>query len=265
MAVTAFVGSIPELYDRYLGPVIFEPYAIDLARRVPPGSRRVLELAAGTGRVTRHLIAALPADGALLVTDLSDMMIARGTQLLGSDPRVTWRTADMQALPFGDAEIDAVVCQFGLMFAPDKPLALREMKRVLRPGGVLLVSTWDRLAHNPASQLVDDHASATFAANPPQFMRAPFTLGDAAALRALAAAAGFADVRVDTVAKSADASSAADFATGLVRGNPLAIQLGERGADIAAFERAITDQLASRFGDRPCRSPLSAHVLTAIA
>jgi len=261
---TAFTGSIPELYDRHLGPVLFEPYAVDLARRLPPAATRVLEVAAGTGRVSRHLLGALPTSGTLLATDLNDTMLARAAQLI-SDARVTWRAADVQALPLGDGEFDAVVCQFGLMFVPDKPLAIREMRRVLRKGGRLLVSTWDHLDRNEATQVLQELAFSAFPGDPPLFMRIPFSMSDREALRALVADAGFADVEVETVQCTGHSESAAHLATGMVRGNPLWHQLVERGVDAPAFERAVAAALVARFGDRPCVSPLSAHVVTATA
>ncbi len=261
---TAFTGSIPELYDRHLGPVLFEPYAIDLARRLGPGTTRVLEIAAGTGRVSRHLLVALPPQGRLLATDLNEPMLVRAAQAI-DDPRVTFRAADAQALPFGDGEVDAVVCQFGLMFVPDKPQAVREMRRVLRPGGRLLLNTWDALARNPATFELHQLALRTFPGDPPLFMLTPFSMSDPAALRALIAEAGFTNVEVETVERTGDAVSAADFATGLVRGNPLWNQLVERGVDAPAFQTAVTAALVARFGDLPCRSPLSAHVVTATA
>lgn len=260
----AFSGSIPELYDRHLGPVLFEPYAVDLARRLPPGAARVLEIAAGTGRLTRQLLRTLPAAGALLATDLNEPMLARAAQLI-ADPRVTWRAADAQALPLGDGEFDAVVCQFGLMFAPDKPLALREMRRVLRKGGRLLLNTWDHLDRNEATKVLQDLALAAFPSDPPQFMQIPFSLPDREAVRALVADAGFTDVEVENVQCTAHSESAAHLATGMVRGNPLWNQLVERGVDAPAFEREVAAALAARFGDRPCSSPLSAHVVTASA
>ncbi|MCX5742727.1 MAG: methyltransferase domain-containing protein, partial [Proteobacteria bacterium] len=167
-STTAFVGSIPELYDRHLGPVLFEPYALDLVGRLPAGATRVLEVAAGTGRVSRHLLRALPAEGTLLATDLNEAMIARAQQLI-ADPRVTWQAADVQALPMGDGLFDAVVVQFGLMFVPDKPLALREVRRVLRPGGRLLLNTWDHLARNEATAILHHLAMEAFPDDPPRF------------------------------------------------------------------------------------------------
>lgn len=259
-----FVGSIPELYDRHLGPVLFEPYARELAGRLPAGASRVLEIAAGTGRLTNHIAAALPAAGELVATDLFEPMLEQAKQRV-TDARVRWRAADMLALPFDAGSFDAVCCQFGLMFVPDKVGALREMKRVLAPGGTLLLSVWDELAKNPASQGLHQLAFALMPDDPPVFMATPFSMWDAHALRALAGEAGFETIVIDTVVQTGRATSATDFATGLVRGNPLWNQLVERGIDADAFHRNVAAALAAEFGDAPCDSPLSAHVLTARA
>ncbi|MEO8842977.1 MAG: L-histidine N(alpha)-methyltransferase [Kofleriaceae bacterium] len=259
-----FAGPIPELYDRHLGPVLFEPYARDLAARIPPATRRLLEIAAGTGRVTRHLLAALPAESELVATDLNPPMLDEARRRL-TDPRLRWQPADAQALPFDDGAFDVVACQFGLMFVPDKPLALREMRRVVRRGGLLLLSTWDDLARNTASAMLHDLALAELPSDPPTFMRAPFSMPDPIALQALVEAAGFATVQVETVEHVGVATSAADLAIGLVRGNPLWNQLVERGIDADRFEVRVAEALRETFGDAPCRSPLSAHVVIATA
>jgi hypothetical protein len=145
-----------------------------------------------------------------------------------------------------------VVCQFGLMFVPDKPLAMREMRRVLRSGGTLPLTTWDDIARNPASQLLDELAFAELPADPPMFMQVPFSMPDPAELRALADAAGFTRVTVETVAKSGEASSAADLAIGFVRGNPLWNQLVERDIDAHGVQQRFADGLRRTFGDAPC-------------
>lgn len=263
-AIAAFVGSIPELYDRHLGPVLFEPYARDLARRLPAEASRVVEIAAGTGRLTNHLLRSLAKVGTLVATDLNQDMVTQAARAIPADPRLSFRVVDAQELPFDDDSFDTAACQFGLMFVPDKPRALRELRRVLRPGGTLLLSTWNTLDHNPATKLVHELAGATFPSDPPTFMRIPFSLGDAAELGALVSDAGF-EARVETVDFVSEASSAADFAIGVVRGNPLWGQLVERGADAAAFQQAVTDALIREYGDRPCRMPISAHVVTARA
>lgn len=261
-SVTSFVGSIPEQYDRYLGPVLFEAYARDLAARVPPGTRRILEVAAGTGRVTKHLVAALPPEGELHATDLNAPMIDEGKKRV-SDPRVTWEVADAQALG-GARDYDVVACQFGLMFVPDKSLALTEMRRVLKPGGTLLLSTWNDLDHNPATKMLHELAYEAVPSDPPTFMKTPFSMGDAVALKKLVEDAGFRAVRIDTVATTGESASANDLATGFVRGNPLYNQLTERNVDADAFQAKVAAALAKTFGAAPCRMPQSAHVVTAI-
>jgi ubiquinone/menaquinone biosynthesis C-methylase UbiE len=263
--VARFLGNIPELYDRHMGPVLFEPYALDVAQRVPAGARRILEIAAGTGRVTRHLLAGLPPDGALVATDLNEPMIAIAQTMIPANSQLSWKTADAQALPFEDHSFDVVVCQFGLMFVPDKLLALREMRRVLADRGTLLLSVWDELGRNPGSKRLHEMAFALMPDNPPSFMATPFSMSDAQVLRSLASEAGFSDVRVDSVVKTGAAVSASDLAIGFVRGNPLFNQLVERGIDADAFQMQVAGVLASEFGESPCKSPLSAHVLTAIA
>lgn len=264
-AANTFAASIPENYDRYFGPVLFEPYAIELARRLPAGATRVLETACGTGRLTRHVLGKLATSAQLIATDLNQPMVDRAMQYVGADPRVSWRAADAQALPVGDGELDAVLCQFGLMFVPDKPLALREARRVLRPGGTLLVAVWDALERNPASALLHEMAMALMPDNPAAFMATPFSMADKTGLGDLFGSAGFASYQIETVVKTGESPSAADQATGFVRGNPLWNQLTERALDAALFERSVAAALAERFGDRPCRSQLSAHVITAIA
>lgn len=257
-------GSIPETYETYFAPVLFEPYSRELARRIPKGSTKILEIAAGTGRLTRHLLENLPARTEVVVTDLQEPMldVARSRIL---DSRARFQQADMLELPFLDATFDAVFCQFGLMFPPDKLLALQEMRRVLKPGGTLVLAVWDALANNPASQRLHQMATALMTDDPPAFMAIPFSLGDAKALHALGDSAGFASVKVETVVLPGVAESATSFATGLVRGNPLWSQLVDRGLDAAAFQAQVAAALAAEFGDSPCKSQLSAHILTAVA
>jgi SAM-dependent methyltransferase len=262
----SFVGSIPEQYDRHLGPVIFEPYAADLAARLSlaPGAR-VLEVACGTGIVTRRLLAALPADGRLVATDLNPPMIDWARSRLPADPRLELKPADAQALPFADASFDVVVCQFGVMFFPDKPLAMREARRVLAPGGRLVFNVWGTLAENPFGRIAHGTIGGFFTSDPPQFYNTPFGWADEGVIRATVAGAGFSDVRVDTVEAPVSAESAADFAIGLVRGNPVLLAIQERGVDPEAVTRAVAEALVAFGGDRPFRCPTKALVASARA
>jgi SAM-dependent methyltransferase len=259
---TPFAASIPETYETYFAPVLFEPYSQELARRIPSGATRILEIAAGTGRLSRRLLENMPARTELVVTDLQQPMLDVASSRI-HDSRARFQRADMLELPFLDGSFDAVFCQFGLMFAPDKSVAMREMHRVLRPGGTLVLAVWDTLENNPASELLHRMAFALMPDDPPVFMAKPFSLGDPKELLALAA--DFATSKVDTVVLPGVSESAAHFATGLVRGNPLYSQLVERKLDADGFQAEVAAALAAEYGDSPCKSQLSAHVLTATA
>jgi SAM-dependent methyltransferase len=258
-----YTGSIPERYHRYLTPWLFDPYAVDLAARLPqrPGLR-VLEIAAGTGAVTRHLREALPSDATLVATDLNEAMVdyARGAV---PDEGIAWQQADAQALPFADASFDVVVCQFGFMFLPDKVAGFREARRVLSDGGVLLGNVWRSHDENPVARIVQDLLEERLPEDPPRFLDTPYGYGDHERLRADLAAAGWDGVRLDVVRKESDAASAEDVALGYLTGTPLSHELRERGADPDAFGDELARRLASVGGDRPFRAELAATVITA--
>jgi ubiquinone/menaquinone biosynthesis C-methylase UbiE len=150
-AHSEFVGSIPEIYDEHLGPLLFEHYAADLAARVtvPVGSR-VLELACGTGIATDRLRAALPDEVAIVATDLNEAMLDLARNKRGNLANVQYQVVDALDLPFEDGSFDAVVCQFGVMFFPDKAACAREAARALKPGGAYTFNVWDSLDRNPA-------------------------------------------------------------------------------------------------------------------
>ena len=259
---TVFAGSIPELYDRCLGPFLFEPYANDLAARAAAlGPRRILETAAGTGIVTAALAAALP-EAEIVATDLNADMLRVAEAKLGSR-RVAFAPADAQSLPFPDGGFDLVVCQFGAMFFPDRVAAYRVARRVLAPGGAFLFNVWDRLGANPASQAVAEAVAGLFPDDPPSFLnRVPFGYHDKAAVEADLRAAGFAEVEAETVAKRSR-GAAGDVAPGLCQGSPLRAEIEARAPDrLDEASRAAFDCLVSRHGD-PVDAAMSAHVLAA--
>lgn len=249
----AFVGSIPEIYDRCLGPTLFEPYARDLAQRFRGFQGDLLETAAGTGRVTRALVEAAGPNASITATDLNAPMLARAAELLNR-PNVTWRQADAQALPFADASFDAVVCQFGVMFFPDKAAGLAEAGRVLRPGGRFVFNVWDKLEANTLSKVAHDALAALFPEDPPRFLeRTPFAWHDPTAIREALAQAGFDSIEIETIALPTPARSAAEFAEGLCLGSPLRADLeARRPADeLDAIVQAVAQALAREFGDGP--------------
>jgi SAM-dependent methyltransferase len=262
-----FLGSIPENYDRYLGPVLFEPYARDLAGRleVKPAAR-VLEIACGTGIATRHLRGRMPPQAVLVATDLNEPMLEHARRKLAGTRGIEWRQADASALPFPDASFDAVPCQFGLMFVPDKAAALAEFRRVLVPGGALLLNVWDSLERNTFGRVAHETIAGFFPVDPPTFYEIPFGLWRTDELRALVAGAGFEDVRIEPVALPGLSPSAGDLARGLVEGNPVINAIRERGGvEPRRVVEAVAAAVKREFGDDPVRVPLHAFVLTARA
>lgn len=249
MTDAAFVGSIPDLYERYLGPMLFEPYARDTARRFEGFEGDLLETAAGTGRVTRALARAAPR-ARITATDLNQPMLDTAASL-GAAPNVAWRQADAQALPFADASFDAVVCQFGVMFFPDKAAGFAEARRVLAPGGRFVFSVWDDLAANDISRIVAEAVAEAFPKDPPTFFaRTPFGYHDREAIGPALLAAGFGAVRFDVVSLELRSPSARDAASGLCLGTPLRGEIEARDPEgLDAATEAAAAALAEAFGD----------------
>jgi ubiquinone/menaquinone biosynthesis C-methylase UbiE len=259
-----FAGSIPALYDRHLGPLLFEPYALDLAERVARlAPKRMLEIAAGTGIVTRALSKKLPAVS-IVATDLNQPMLDHAAARLTS-ARITWRQADAQALPFDDASFDVLVCQFGVMFFPDKAKAFSEARRVLAPGGRFLFNVWDRIEENEPADLVSRAVAALFPKDPPGFLaRTPHGYHDLAAIDAALKQSGFSTVHAETVPKRGRAPSPRDPAIGFCQGSPLRNEIEAR--DKSRLEEATdaaAEAVAERLGRGPIDGKLQAHVVAA--
>ena len=261
----SFAGSIPELYDRYMVPLIFEPYAQDLCERVVAmRPADVLELAAGTGVLTRRLAQALPRHAAIVATDLNQPMLDQA-QRVGTARPVRWQQADAQHLPFDAASFDVVACQFGVMFFPDKPKAHREARRVLRPGGTFVFSVWDRTEANDFIHVIDGALDALFPDDPPRFMqRGPHGYADRDAIRADLAGGGFVDAEITTLTCRSHAADAHEAALAYCQGTPLRAEIEARGAQ--ALERATeaaTQALVQRYGTGPIEGAIQALVVVA--
>ncbi|WP_170571509.1 class I SAM-dependent methyltransferase [Ruegeria atlantica] len=258
----SFVGDIPSHYDQGLGPNIFTDYAeklADLCSSIP--SERVLELAAGTGIVSRRLRDRLHPDSALVVTDLNAPMLEIAKGKFSEDENVEFSTADAMELPFEDDSFDLMVCQFGVMFFPDKTESYREAARVLKPGGRYVFNVWSPMTENPFSETAHRTVAQFFPDDPPGFYKVPFHYGDPEVVRADLVAAGWKDIRHETIKLTKPIVNVEKFATALVYGNPLIDEIRERGAvEPDAVVAEILSALHKRFEISDYKMPLSATV-----
>lgn len=260
----SFGGSIPKIYDEVLGPVYFEPYAIDMAERVArlnPSS--VLETAAGTGRVTVQLRKKISPSSSLTATDLNPDMLAIAKGKLAGE-NITWQQADAMALPFADNSFDCVVTCFGLMFYPDKVKGLREALRVLKPGGTYLLNVWGKIEDNMMSGTGREIITHFFENDPPAFYNIPYSLNDPQEVLKYFNEAGFTDVSHEVLTKDCIADSADVMSAGLVEGNPIVNAIRERDANaIGTLREKVFRTLVERFGDHPCKTNMKAIVFQA--
>lgn len=263
---TVFAGSIPAIYDQYMVPLIFAPYARLVAERAAAWRpRRILETAAGTGVVTEELHRALP-DAEIVATDLNAPMLDQAARRLGS-PLVRFQPADAQSLPFAEASFDLVVCQFGVMFFPDKVRANAEARRVLREGGRYLLVIWDRIEHNLATMTAGRAVAELFPMEDGArfYERVPFRYHDVGDIERDLLAAGFTDVEYETVELRSRAASAREAAIALVQGTPMRSDI--EAIDPAMLDRAtgVAAEALRKFeGPEGFDAPMSARLVTAI-
>jgi ubiquinone/menaquinone biosynthesis C-methylase UbiE/ribosomal protein S18 acetylase RimI-like enzyme len=260
-----FAGSIPEFYERYLVPLIFEPYAADLAARLASKPlTRVLEIAAGTGVVTRAMASALPDAVSIVATDLNQPMLDYASGL-GSKRRVEWRQADAMRLPFEDATFDAVVCQFGVMFFPDKAKAYSEARRVLKPGGTFLFNVWDKIEQNEFADTVTTALQTLFPTDPPRFLaRTPHGYYDKNIIERDLAKGGFtASAEITTVTARSRAQSFKSPAIAYCQGTPLRNEIEARDASrLGDATDVAAEAIGKRFGRGAVDGKIQAHIVS---
>lgn len=261
---TVFAGSIPKLYQTHLVPMIFEPYAREVAARVASlRPAHVLEIAAGTGVVTRHLASALPAGASIIASDLNAAMLAEAMEI-GAGGNVTWRQADAMRLPFEDAAFDVVVCQFGVMFFPDKAKAFSEARRVLRDGGSYVFSVWDRIEDNEFADLTTDAVAAMFPDDPPRFLaRTPHGYHEQARIASDLAHGGFsAPPAFSTLTARSRADAPRIPAIAYCQGTPLRGEIEARAAKrLGEATDAAARAIAARFGHGAVDGKIQAHIV----
>ncbi|MDV7354502.1 class I SAM-dependent methyltransferase [Rhodococcus oxybenzonivorans] len=252
--------SMPAAYEQYLVPVVFRPFAEDLtARAAALHPRRILELAAGTGVLTADLLAAAPS-AEVTATDLNEAMVAFGSTRV---PGAVWRQADAQRLPFRGGGFDLVVCQFGVMFFPDRIEAFTEVRRVLAPGGRFLFNTWGPLGMHGFEVALQAGLERAFPVDPPLFFQTvPHGYADPAVVAADLAAAGFAVEYEQELTLQGRAASTADLATGYLSGTPVRAAVEERG-DGPAIRATVIEEMTARLGPGPVTAPMTAYVFLA--
>ena len=263
---SGFAGSIPEIYDNYLVPLIFQPYADDLAERaVALSPKAVLETAAGTGVVTRALAARLAPDARYTVTDLNQAMLDHATKMQRPDDRITWRQADALELPFDDASFDVVLCQFAAMFFPDKVAGYAEARRVLKPGGSFIFNVWDRIENNEFADVVTEAASLVFPDDPPRFLaRTPHGYYEFDQIRAELNQAGYTEIAINTLEETSTAPSPRDVAVAYCQGTPLRNEIESRDASrLDEVTDRAAEAIAARFGSGTVSGRICGHVVTA--
>ena len=259
-----FTGSIPEHYDRYLVPVMFTPYAESMAARVADlKPKRVLELACGTGALTRCLVRALPAQTQIVATDFSPDMLEVAKMKLASGSSVNWRVADACDLPFEDESFDVIVCQFGVMMFPDKAVAMSEALRVLAPGGHLFTSAWGHLEDNSTFHTVETTLTAMFPDAGEPFVQVPISMPDPETHRQLAMNAGFSSVEAAMETHRTGPHNPTDFAFGYTQGSPLVAFLTSQGYDLETIQVTLTEACIANMGN-PMYCELSAVVCHAV-
>jgi ubiquinone/menaquinone biosynthesis C-methylase UbiE len=259
-----YTGSMPAFYEQHMVPLHFGWHGKLLAERLADLTvGQILETAAGTGAVTRALAAVLPETVDITATDLNQPMLDLGTAMPGLG-RVRWRQADAQALPFADQTFDAVICQFGVMFFPDRHSAFTEARRVLKPGGHLLFSAWDGLESNSLGHIAHQTVFTLFPMLPQESALVPYVYRDPDTIEAELSRAGFDDIHIETVSGVSHAGSASDAAYAMCQGGVIrgvVETLGSGRLDEAT--EAVTRAVASRFGDGPIEAPNRALLVTA--
>ena len=260
-----FTGSIPKLYEMYFVPLVFEPYAADLARRLAPRVlSRVLETAAGTGVVTRALASTLPASVSIVATDLNQPMLDMAAEV-GTARPVEWRQADAMELPFADETFDAVICQFGVMFFSDKAKAFAEAYRVLRPGGIFVFNVWDRIEENEFVDTVTKSLASLFPQDPPRYhARIPHGYYDRATIERDLVAGGFTgSPEFTTVAARSQARSPRVPAIAYCQGTPLRSEIEARDPSRLSDATVVAMKaIAQRFGPGAVEGKIQAHIIT---
>ncbi|NQY92617.1 MAG: class I SAM-dependent methyltransferase [Campylobacteraceae bacterium] len=260
-----FTGEIPKYYERYLGPIIFEEYAEDLANRVCiPSNGTLLEIAAGTGMATRKLRDTLSSTVHIIATDITNDMLDIAKTKFNEKENIEFKIANALELPFEDGTFDVVVCQFSLMFFPNKSVAVKEAKRVLKPGGTFVFNVWDSFEHNQLVQTVSQTIMNCLPFDPPSFFKVPFGYYNIDVIKTLLNDAGFGDIEIDILPRVSKAQKALDVASGFVLGTPARLQIEEDDSEpLDKILGIVTEAIGKKFGYTSIKAKMQAIIFTA--
>lgn len=260
---TSFTGSVPEKYDKYLGPFLFEHFAAVLADKlIQYKPSKILDIACGTGIVTKKIAEILP-EARVIGLDLNPDMIEYGKKTIGGKFPIEWKVSDAENLPFDNETLDAVTCQFGIMFFPDKVRVINEVMRVLKPNGIFIFNTWDSLQKNDIMKIADEVMGRIFSDNPPDFYKIPFSFYDTKEIHELLSQLCFKDINIEYVTCKAEYESAESLMVGIVEGTPVIGQINERDPLMVPVIRSEMEiEVKTKFGDSPVRANLSAIMCT---
>jgi SAM-dependent methyltransferase len=250
--------AIPGKYERYLGPYLYEPYAIYTKSRIKGSPKIVLEMAAGTGRVTRHIAEKIGNEARLIATDINPNMLNIARKQVDA-PNIEFLVADSQDLPFPDNSFDCVICQFGFMFLPDKQKGFNEAWRVLKPGGQFIFVTWDKPENNITLNISQQTVIHYLKDPPPPFYARPYAMHNPVELKNHLTVAGFPNSTIEKVTLFGECPTAMDAAIGFVEGNSIILEILKDGMELLDTIKAeIVKKINSQVSMAPVKSQLNA-------
>ncbi len=257
----AFAGSIAENYEKYLRPVLFNAPANDIVNRIPKNTGTILELAAGTGIVTELIMEKFP-NTKITVTDLNpDMLKVAQEKITGGN--IEWAIVNAEEIPYGDNTFDCVICQFGIMFVPERQKMVNESYRVLKPGGTLLFNTWDSMENMATAGIIRNTITGFFKDDPPTFYNIPFSMYEPSEMEGYLKNAGFKNISVENLKLEGTSETAEDAAKGFIDGNPIYTAICERDESLLpVIKKAVAEKIAESFGNKSLKIPLSLFVTT---
>ena len=261
----SYSGTIPANYEKYLGPMFFEPYAKVMSERTWYSyPQKVLELACGTGRLTRRLISEMPVESELTISDINTEMLREGKRYIqNGNSRLEWKVIDAAEIPYEDDTFDCIVCQFGVMFFCDRQKAFKEIYRTLKPGGKFIFCVWNEITDNPLARIADNVLKYYFSENTPPFYSVLYSYNDAEIIKKDLSQGGFGEIMIENCELSGYSESARHSAQGLVEGTPAISAIQERDITKLPFimQKMISD-ITLEFGENDLSIPLSAKVVT---